>query len=168
MSNGVMKKKHLLFAGSLAIALAVILVAAASSNSSGSDSSRNDSSTYIGPKSITITGITEKTGQVIIELSADDVELSALGGNIISDNSVTVALYDREVKPFTGNGAYFIRLFFYDNSNSNYYRYAEDETSDLYAPNGTNLFTYAINSAVSTIPFSQFYDAALVYMERRE
>jgi hypothetical protein len=111
-------------------------------------------------KKITVTGITEKTGNAVIVVYNDDEGYVATGEGNISGNSVTFNLFTIELKtddegviyyfqePWTGSGAYYLMIYFTNDNGE--YNYTNGETTPQ---------KYTISSTTSTIAFNKFdYD----------
>jgi hypothetical protein len=131
--------------------------AAAPANSSGNNSS--------GGYSITITGITDMSGQEATIQLIDGYSIEAKGTNTVSGNAVTVTVFDIYDNPYNKKGSYLVGLAFF-NSNQMYFYTGG---ASLY---GLGVYTMddvpklpelTINSTATTIPFSQFDDATLVF-----
>jgi len=114
-----------------------------------------------GGKSITITGITGKTGVVsIMVLSNFSYDGPVAGGmGSISGNSVTFSLVkDEAFNPWTGSGSYYLYLtfekddiaFFYTNGQT-FAQLGITSDADM-----AKLPKYNISSATSTIAFNKF------------
>jgi len=81
------------------------------------DNSSSGGTDNTNPKSITITGLTGKSGTVDIilgDLVNNNDVLVARGGGTISSNSVTVSLKKQDSSDWTGSGSYIIQLRFAD------------------------------------------------------
>jgi hypothetical protein len=107
-------------------------------------------------KKITITGLTGKTGSVMIAIYSG-IECDALGMGNISNNSVTFSLDDEYGRPFTGSGRYHLFLQYGDSI----FMYTNGQTFEsLGITNGDEAMdkapTFNISSTISTIAFSQF------------
>jgi hypothetical protein len=113
-------------------------------------------------KSITITGITGKTGEAMIMVgsSMDEAGMAAMGFGEISGGSVTFDLMNEQFKPFTGSGSYFLYLEFEDGG----YVYTNGKTFDELGLNINSsedeiyakLPKYNISSENSSIAFNKF------------
>jgi hypothetical protein len=113
-----------------------------------------DESTDESGKSITITGIIGKSGDVALYLfsaipTSGGQDVAGIGS--ISNNSVTIPLMNLSddkksvTTPWTGSGSYFIYLQFFNSLDDQIYT------------NGTaSPVKYSISSATSTIAYSQF------------
>jgi hypothetical protein len=118
------------------------------------------------PKSITITGITGESGDVIIGVTSnyDDDEPTAVGMGTVYGGSVAFSLLDMNANPWTGSGSYYIGLLFLDGETE--YMYSNGKSlSDLGliynssdAEFSSKLPKYTISSATSTIAFNQFVE----------
>jgi hypothetical protein len=111
-------------------------------------------------KKITVTGITEKTGNAFINVYNDEGNPVAWGEENISGNSVTfnlftivletdnegVTYYVQTEEPWTGSGAYYLMIYF-PNDNYSVYNYTNGETTPQ---------KYTISSTTSTIAFNKF------------
>jgi hypothetical protein len=117
-----------------------------------------------GGKSITVTGITGKTGDAMIMAfsSMDENGIVAMGMGKISSGSVSFSLIkDERMNPFTGSGSYFLMLQF--DVDDSQYVYSNGKTWAELGITGSSedevfskLPKYNISSATSTIPFSKF------------
>jgi len=124
-------------------------------------------------KSITITGLIgiTKSGSVYIapyiapNSTAGSVTPVAGGKGTVSDNTLAVSLYTWSASsltttPWTGSGSHYIMLAVFDSSDSSTttsYFYTEGKTrTELGITSLDGLPKYNINSASSTIDFSQF------------
>jgi hypothetical protein len=107
-------------------------------------------------KTITITGISGKTGYVGLFVNNDDHETVALGRGIVSGNSVSFTLKEAAVTSdggvymadalWLGSGSYYLDLFFEN----------EERPSFSYRNGQTTPQKYNITSATSTFPFNKF------------
>jgi hypothetical protein len=127
--------------GILVIVLVFGVTVVGCDNGSGNDGGSN------AAKSIIITGLAGKTGDVIIALSVTfgqgDSGIVTMGQGTISGNSVTVSLIDRNYNSWTGTGSFYMVMYI----NDDYFVYT----------NGTTMARqYNITNATSTIAFSQF------------
>jgi len=119
-----------------------------------------------GGNSITITGITGKTGDALIYVASGlDSEngMVAEGMGTISGGSVTFNLVkDQAMNPWTGSGSYYLMLEF-DQDESEYY-YTNGQTINISAGDENpyaKLPKYNITSAASTIAFNLFKEITL-------
>jgi hypothetical protein len=113
-------------------------------------------------KKITITGLTGKTGDVIIALSTTfgkgDDGIVAMGQGTICSNSVTVSLVrDAADNPWTGSGSYYMVMYIGDDG----FVYSTGKTMAQLGINSeadirTKMPKYNITSATSSIAFSEF------------
>jgi hypothetical protein len=148
------------FVGTLVMALVFGITVVGCDDGSTSYTANTD------PKAITITGLTGRSGNVEIILgdivNNDDVVI-ARGQGIISDNTVTVPLKNKDSDiDWTGTGSYIIQLEFVVTDDTWFYTngktWAElgitantsEEEAFLKLPK------YNIVSATSTIAFDQF------------
>jgi hypothetical protein len=104
-------------------------------------------------KTITITGLSGKSGEAVITLSTgldDSATLVAAGIGTISGDSASFALLKEGYSPWTGSGSYYIVLTLNDNGEKTYVytNGGEDPEEDAVA--------YSISSASTTIPFGKF------------
>ena len=124
-------------------------------------------------KSITVTGITEKTGDagiIVLSSFADDGVFETFGKGSISDNAVTFSLrnMEQDTLPWVDKGSFYLILrFSQDDSN---YIYTDGKTlaelginkdaftTKLQNPKALDPLVpkYKISSTSSTIPFKKF------------
>jgi hypothetical protein len=112
-------------------------------------------------KSITITGLTGRTGDVWFYVFSDTA-LVAMGTGNISNNSVTALLEDKDEKSWTGSGYYYLNIdlddgeWFFTN-NRNWTNLSPGITeSSAWAQVLTAMPKYNISSATTTISFNSF------------
>jgi hypothetical protein len=115
-------------------------------------------------KTIIITGITGKNGNVELELYSYDGEefhTAVEGYTKISNNSASFSLFEGYTR-FTGNGSYFLGLYFEEDDSAFVYTNGQTltalgiiETQDE-AEFFLKLPKYTISSATSTIAFNKF------------
>jgi fibronectin type 3 domain-containing protein len=145
-----MEKKEF-WPGMLALALVFGMAVVGCDNGSGSKS-------VGGGKSITITGITGKTGDAVIYVvSAFDNAngMVAAGRGKVSSGSVTFNLIKEDMTSWTGSGSFYLVLIF-DQDQSQYY-YTNGQTINISEEDDfTKLPKYNITSATSTIAFNLF------------
>jgi len=124
-------------------------------------------------KSITITGITGKTGDASIgfysSLDSEDEFVGGWGMGTISGNSVTFKLLNKGsfTTPWTGSGSYYLELSFYQDDDTNYY-YTDGQTwaqlgltqDSSVSQVSSKLPKYTISSATSTIAFNKFTESS--------
>jgi hypothetical protein len=95
-------------------------------------------------KSIKITGLTEyngKEGEIDLQTTKVDGNEIASGLDTVADGSLTVALFNKSMTPWTGAGAFFIDLDIWDGGNQT--EYISKAKVDISGP-------------ITEIPFSQF------------
>jgi len=134
------------------------------------DSDDDDSNTKkkSSGNSISITGITGKTGDasiyVVSGFDANGMVMVAAGMGKISSSSVTFSLVkDAAMTPWTGNGSYYLMLGFDQDDNKYYYTNGETITISAEDENFYDkLPKYEIKSATSTIAFNLFKEITLV------
>jgi hypothetical protein len=138
--------------------MAIILafaVAVTGCDQGGGDGGGDDST-----KSITITGLSGRSGDVNVAVLTTDGYPVAMGMGTISGGSVTVPLLDADnYDAWTGSGSFIISLWF-DSGTPDGYLYTDGKTMVQLGINNSEdaskLPKYSITSAVSTIPFSKF------------
>jgi len=124
----------------------------------------NETPGSIVPKTIVITGLSGKSGQVSVGVfsSADDPGVSG-DGVIKEDGSVTVDLKNKNGTPWANTGSYFITLSL---GSDEFFVYSNGKNRTQIGIKGTEseeqLFEkmpkYKISSTTSTIPFNLFVD----------
>jgi len=130
----------------------------------GCDNGTTSGGNNTDPKTITITGITDKTGnaQIIVgSWSGTDEILNASAVGSVFNNSVTFLLLDPNGNPWTGSGSFYLRINFSDGSGHIYVNGKTGDqlgitSSDSKAERFAKLPKYNISSVTSIIAFSQF------------
>jgi hypothetical protein len=136
-----------------------------SSGSGGSGNGGNGNSTTSAAKSITITGISGLSGEVLIGLSTENPDgkeesevMVAYGEGNIFGTSITFNLMKWDsTEKWTGSGSYVIILVSKDKEYYGLYTNGQELTLAIF----DNLPKYRISSTISTIPFNlfrNFYD----------
>ncbi|MDR1909507.1 MAG: hypothetical protein LBQ35_06295 [Spirochaetaceae bacterium] len=152
-----MKKSKLLLGGVLALTLVVGMMAVGCDNGTTSNTD---------PKTITITGLTGKTGEVefIVSSTPDDVDAVAAGVGTINNNSVTIALVELPYgsgNVWTGTGSYYLMM-----EVDSFYWYSNGLTFEALGISGesdiSKLPKFSIEEAASTIGFDRFIDSDLL------
>jgi hypothetical protein len=153
--------KNILKLIGIAALVAVIGFSFAACDSGGGGGGGGGGGTSSGSgKSITISGITGKSGGVLIGLMSDGSGIYSVAGvGTISGGSVTTELLNVDTeKPYTGSGSYYL---FLDFENGDLYIYTNGSSlaalgiSDL-EDDYAKLPKYTISSANSSIAFSRF------------
>jgi hypothetical protein len=137
-----------------------------STNGNGNDDDNGSTPANTDPKTITITGLAGKSGNVEIVLgnivNNDDVVI-AIGQGTISDNAVTVPLKNKDSDTdWTGTGSYIIQLEFVVTDDTWFYTNGKTWAEIGITANTSEeeaflkLPKYNIASATSTIAFDQF------------
>jgi len=150
-------------AGMLALVLAFTMTVAGCDNGTEKGDEKKGGG---GGNSITVTGITGKTGDASIYVVSsfdNDNGMAAAGAGKISGGSVTFSLVkDEAMTPWTGSGSYYLMLGF-DQDDSEYY-YTNGQTISISAEDENfyaKLPKYTITSAASTIAFNLFKEITL-------
>jgi len=143
-----MEKKEF-WLGMLALALVFGMMVAGCDNGTSNKGGN-------GAKSITITGITGKTGDSVIYVASGYGSIVAAGRGKISSGSVTFNMVkDEYMTPWTENGSFYLMLIF-DQDQSQYY-YTNGQTINISEEDDlTKLPKYNITSTTSTIAFNLF------------
>ena len=121
---------------------------------------------YTNQRTLTITGLSNRTGRVIcylIDNEVNDYVAVDFVGSTIANNTVTFPLMDfkkNATTPWTGSGSYSIELAF-EWDGSNFY-YTDGKTWTQLGIGGSDdkskLPVYTFSSKASTIDFSKFRD----------
>jgi hypothetical protein len=155
-------KKKLFFAGMLVCVLAFGMAVA---GCGGDDDPPNTD-----PKTIVITGLGSKSGEVVITVGSgyDETAEYALGHGEISNGSVELPLYEFSLSiedpvSFTGNGSYYLTFTI---GEEEAYVFTDGKTlaelgisSEATEADQAKLPKYSFKAATSTIAFAKFVPA---------
>jgi hypothetical protein len=137
-----MKERNWFVVGVLALALIFGMVLGGCEDPTDDDA--------VTGKSLTITDISGKTGQVMVQVANADGSV-AMGVATVSGNKATFVLLTESGSPWTGSGEYYLALMFdSDSSQFIYTNGGNAPTSFEQAPK------YSFTASSSTISFSKF------------
>jgi hypothetical protein len=106
-------------------------------------------------KSVTITGLHDKTGHVIVSVIDAEENLAAVGIGTISGGTAAMVLTQQDGLPWTGSGDYYIFLVFQDDPS-----YIFTDGGDVPA-NPAQAPRYCFTAPTASFSFAQFKPYAL-------